>query len=331
MAKTVWETNVPTALKVYGNSLLELARQRPGIFCLGADLTGPTETDLLRDELPRQFANLGIAEANLMGVAAGMARSGAIPFVNTFGVFATRRAFDQIAMQIAYPAANVKIVGFMPGLTTPGGVTHQAIEDVALMRALPNMTVIEPCDADQIAHAVRAATAITGPVYLRIKRGEIPILADSKSVDFEVGKAQPLREGADGHIFTCGLMTALVLEAVDKLASQGVHMGVTNLHTIKPIDRAYIADRLARTPCALTVENPSIIGGLFSAIAEVAADSDTRCRISPVGIRDTFAEGASASYLFDKYGLSVSSIVEQAVAAVAGQGIAPLPVDVAHD
>ena len=160
MSGTVWATDTPTELKAYGKALVELARARPEVVCIGADLTGPTETDLFRDELPDQFFNIGMAEANAVGIAAGMARSGDLPFVHTFSVFASRRAYDQIAMQVAYPRLNVKLIGFMPGLTTPGGVTHQAIEDLALMRALPNLTVIEPADAPQTRAAVQALSLI---------------------------------------------------------------------------------------------------------------------------------------------------------------------------
>ncbi len=187
MSATVWATDTPTELKAYGRALVELARSRPEVVCVGADLTAPTETDLFRDEIPDQFFNLGMAEANAVGVAAGMARAGDLPFVHTFGVFATRRAFDQVAMQLAYPRVNVKLIGFMPGLTTPGGVTHQAIEDIALMRALPNMTVVEPADTGQIRAAVTALADYDGPVYLRLKRGEVPVLAAASGCRVRAG------------------------------------------------------------------------------------------------------------------------------------------------
>jgi transketolase len=160
-----------TVLKPYGAALLALARRRPEIICLGADLTRQTETDLFRDELPGRFINIGVAEANMIGIAGGLARAGHVVFVNTFGVFCTRRCFDQIAISIAYPALNVKIVGFMPGLSSPGGPSHQAIDDVALMRALPNMTVVEPADAIETQQIVAAVADHPGPVYLRLKRG----------------------------------------------------------------------------------------------------------------------------------------------------------------
>ena len=310
MSATVWETNTPTALKAYGSTLLKLAQERPEVVCLGADLTGPTETDLFRDTLPERFFNIGMAEANLMGIAAGMARSGDLPFVNTFGVFATRRAFDQIAMQIAYPPANVKIVGFMPGLTTPGGVTHQAIEDIALMRALPNMTVVEPADATQIRQAVRAIAEHDGPVYMRLKRGETPVLLEDKSEAFELGKGQLLREGRDGVIFACGLMVTLALEAARSLAVRGFEVAAANIHTLKPLDRPFVTELAARTGVVVTAENHSVIGGLGAAVAEAVLAAGIPAGFAQVGIRDCFAEGASAPFLFRKYGLSTEAIVQ---------------------
>src|ERR1700691_5913792 len=185
-----------TVLKPYGAALVELARRRPEIICLGADLTRQTETDLFRDELPDRFINIGMAEANMISVAGGLARAGRVAFVNTFGVFSTRRCFDQIAMSVAYPNLNVKIVGFMPGLSSPGGPSHQAIEDVALMRALPNFTVIDPADALETTLAVAAIAAHPGPVYLRLKRGEIPVIfEDSHRLDLH--RAQKLVGSAD--------------------------------------------------------------------------------------------------------------------------------------
>src|ERR1700761_8341399 len=165
-----------TVLKPYGEALLALARARPDIICLGADLTRQTETDIFRDAIPERFINVGMAEANMIGIAGGVARAGHTVFVNSFGVFCTRRCFDQIAMAVAYPALNVKIVGFMPGLSSPGGPSHQAIEDVALMRALPNFTIVEPADAIETRQAVAAIADHSGPVYLRLKRGEIPAI-----------------------------------------------------------------------------------------------------------------------------------------------------------
>jgi transketolase len=310
MSATVWATDTPTELKAYGNALVDLAARRPEVVCIGADLTGPTETELFRDTIPERFFNMGMAEANAVGVAAGMARAGEIPFVHTFAVFATRRAFDQVAMQVAYPRTNVKLIGFMPGLTTPGGVTHQAIEDLALMRSLPNMTVIEPADARQIREAVTALADHQGPVYMRVKRGEVPLLADSQSHSFSLGKADVIREGSDAVIFACGLMVTLALEAAELLTGEGMDIAVVNVHTLKPLDIETICELADRTGAVVTAENHSVIGGLGSAVAEVLFDAGIRCRGTRVGVLDTFAEGASPGYLFDKYGLSTEAIVD---------------------
>jgi transketolase len=310
VSSAVWPSDVPTALKAYGLALREVAHEQPEVVCIGADLTSPTETDLFRDAYPGRFFNVGMAEANAVGIAAGMARAGAIPFVNTFGVFATRRAYDQIAMQVAYPRTNVKLVGFMPGLTTPGGVTHQAIEDLALMRALPNMVVVEPADGHQIRGAVHATAGYEGPVYLRIKRGEVPLIEGAGDRDFALSRADVLRDGQDVVILACGLMVTLALDAARQLEADGLSVAVANVSTLKPLDREQILVLSARTGRVVTAENHSIVGGLGGAVAELLMDAGVRCRFARVGIRDTFAEGGSASYLFEKYGLSAAAIVE---------------------
>jgi transketolase len=310
VSATVWAAGTPTELKAYGRALVELATARPEVVCIGADLTGPTETEEFRDTIGDRFFNLGMAEANAVGVAAGMARAGDMPFVHTFSVFATRRAFDQVAMQVAYPRANVKLVGFMPGLTTPGGVTHQAIEDLALMRALPNMTVIEPADAAQIRAAVTAAADYRGPVYLRLKRGEVPVMAEAQDREFRLGQAEVLRDGDDAVIFACGLMVTLALAAADRLGRAGKQVAVVNVHTLKPLDKQAICELAARAGAVVTAENHSVIGGLGSAVAETLFEEGIRCRGARVGIADTFAEGASPAYLFRKYGLSTEAIVD---------------------
>jgi transketolase len=307
MSATVWATDTPTELKAYGKALVELARSRPEVVCIGADLTGPTETDLFRDELPGRFFNIGMAEANAVGIAAGMARTGDLPFVHTFGVFASRRAYDQIAMQVAYPRLNVKLVGFMPGLTTPGGVTHQAIEDLALMRALPNLTVIEPADATQTRAAVAAIADLDGPVYLRLKRGEVPVLPAGP--EFRIGAVELLKDGSDAVIFACGLMVTLALAAAEQRQKEGHSIAVVNVHTLKPLDAEAICRIANSAGAVVTAENHSVIGGLGSAVAQALLAGGVKCRGTQVGIADTFAEGASPGYLFAKYGLSTEAIV----------------------
>jgi transketolase len=302
-----------TMLKPYGAALVELARRRPEIVCLGADLTRQTETDLFRDEIPERFINIGMAEANMLSIAGGLARAGRIVFVNTFGVFCTRRCFDQIAMSVAYPNLNVKIVGFMPGLSSPGGPSHQAIEDVALMRALPNMTVVEPADAIETEQIVEAIADRPGPVYLRLKRGEIPLIFDHTH-RLDLTKAQVVAggEGSDVCIVTAGMMLPASLAAARTLAKNGVAAAVINVPVIKPLDGATVAAMARRSRIVITVENHTIVGGLGSAIAEALAEAGISAPLRRLGIADTFAEAGSREYLFAKYGLSTQNIVEMA-------------------
>lgn len=292
-----------SATKHYGEALLDAARKDTRIVCLTADLTLPTETDLFRDHLPDRFHQVGIAEANMIGIAGGLARSGEIPFVHSFCVFVTRRCYDQVAMQVAYPRANVKIVGVIPGLTTLLGVSHQAIDDMALMRALPNMTVIEPSGPDQVRAAVAAIAAYDGPVYLRLKRADGTEKTNGAASDFTIGKMRILREGKHGLIIACGLMVDIALSAANLLAAEGVETTVVDMATIKPLDPGLI--ELARQmPVVVTAENHSIIGGLGSAVAELLMENDVHTKFRRVGVRDTFAEGGTTPYLLEKYGLS---------------------------
>jgi transketolase len=295
--------------KYYGETLLALAKADPRIVCLTADLTLPTETDLFRDALPERFLQVGIAEANMIGIAGGMARSGEIPFVHSFCVFATRRCYDQIAMQVAYPKANVKIVGVIPGLTTLLGVSHQATDDIALMRALPNMTVIEPSGPGEVPAAVRAAAAHDGPVYLRLKRADgtehVPAVSEEA---MPIGRVRILRPPGEGLLLACGMMVEQAMLAAERLAAEGIHVGVADVPTLKPIDPEIAA--LARSARAvITAENHSIIGGLGSAVAELLMEAGIRCGFARVGVRDVFAEGGTTPYLFERYGLTADAIV----------------------
>ncbi len=294
--------------KVYGEALLQAARADERIVALSADLTAATETDLFRDALPERFFQVGIAEANMVGIAGGMARQGDVPFLHTFSVFATRRCYDQIAMQLAYPRSNVKIVGFIPGLTTMLGVSHQAIDDIALMRALPNMTIIEPADVRQVPAAVQAAAAHDGPVYLRLRRPEGPPPEPLEPTPLVRGQLDLLRDGSDGVIFACGLMCAAALVAADQLASQGLSVAVANVATLKPLDEAGVQAIAARCGTVVTAENHSVIGGLGSAVAECLLEAGVRVGFERVGVRDVFAEGGSTPYLLARYGLDAPAI-----------------------
>jgi transketolase len=314
-----------TVLKPYGAALVELARQRPEIVCLGADLTRQTETDLFRDEIAGRFINIGMAEANMLGIAGGLARAGHVVFVNTFGVFCTRRCFDQIAMSVAYPRLNVKIVGFMPGLSSPGGPSHQAIDDVALMRAVPNMTVVEPADAIETRQVVAAIADWPGPVYLRLKRGEIPVIFDDDH-RLDLGAAQVIAGNAEAEvcIVASGMMLPAALAAARTLADNAVTAVVINVPVIKPLDTTTITAIARRSRLVVAAENHTIVGGLGSAVAEALAEAGVAAPLRRVGINDTFAEAGSREYLFAKYGLGTNDII-----AAVWRGLAlnrPMPV-----
>lgn len=296
-------------MKPYGAALVRLARSRPDIVCLGADLTRQTETDLFRDQLPDRFFNIGMAEANMIGIAGGLARAGHTVFVNTFGVFATRRCFDQLAMAVSYPGLNVKIVGFMPGISTPGGPSHQAIDDVALMRVLPNMRVLDLADATEIAQAVDIAAQERGPIYLRLKRGEIPKIFGDDHV-LELGKANLVRDGDEVALIASGMMVPGAIAAADVLGAHGFSVAVLSSPSIKPLDVVGITRLAARARLVVTVENHSIIGGLGSAVAEAMAEAGIGAPLRRIGIQDKYAESGTRDYLFRKYGLDVQTIVQ---------------------
>ena len=321
----MFEPPYNTVLKPYGEALLALARQRPEIVCLGADLTRQTETDIFRDAIPERFINVGAAEANMIGIAGGLARAGHVVFVNTFGVFATRRCYDQIAMAIAYPKLNVKIVGFMPGLSSPGGPSHQAIDDVALMRALPNMTVIDPADAIEVAQSVAAIADHAGPVYLRLKRGESPVIFEN-SHRLDLGKAQVLNGGerCDVCIVAAGMMIPAALAAARTLEDNGVVATVINAPVIKPLDAATIVAAARHSRIVITAENHTVIGGLGSAVAEALAEAGVAAPLRRIGIADVFAESGSREFLFSRYGLGTQDIVDAAWRGLAINRPAPI-------
>ena len=317
-------------LKPYGKALVALARRRPEVLCLGADLTRQTETDLFRDQIPDRFINVGMAEANMIGIAGGLARSGHVVFVNTFGVFCTRRCYDQLAMAVAYPNLPVKVVGFMPGLSSPGGPSHQAIDDIALMRALPNMTILDLADATEIEQSVAIAADIPGPVYLRLKRGEIPrIFGEGHRLDLH--HVQTLRPGGDIALIASGMMVPATLAAATALEAQGVAATVVNAPVIKPFDAAGVVAAVRGRRAVITVENHSVIGGLGSAVAEALAEAGVGVRLRRIGVQDTFAESGSREFLFHAYGLDVARIVQAAWTELGCRGpapvIAPIPVE----
>lgn len=296
---------------VYGETLVALARGNPAIVALDADLCKSTMSVIMQDHFPERFFEMGIAEANMMSTAAGLALGGKIPFVHSFAVFVTGRGYDQIRQSISIAALNVKIVGSSAGLSDFGdGATHQSVEDLSLMTALPNMTVISPCDAVEIRKALPAIVKHPGPVYLRMGRNDMPDLLD-EDASFEIGPVRRLREGLDVVIFATGVMVAIALEAAECLETKGISARVVSVSTLKPLDVEGIRQECREMHAAVTAEEHSVIGGLGSAVA-----STLRRRPIPlefVGIQDRFGiSGASQEELLQYYGLTVEAIVETA-------------------
>jgi transketolase len=308
------------------HALVRFGAAHPEALVLSADLTASCEADGFRDTYPARFFSFGMGEQNMMGFAAGLAREGFAPFVHTFGVFITRRPFDQVAMSIAYPCLPVRLLGFLPGVATPGGATHQATDDVALMRALPNLTILDCGDATEVESLLPAMHAVPGPVYARVLRGEVPRLFPA-SEPLAVGRARPLGDGDDVTLLSAGICTEEALRAALALRARGV--GVRHLHvsTLKPFtDPAVAAAVAAPARGVVTVENHSIIGGLGSATAELMAELGCPRPLVRLGLRDTFAHGASRPYLLAEYGLDAAAVVA-AVARLVGR---PLDVPAAE-
>jgi transketolase len=312
-AMNVSEVSAPEAVdKPFGQALVQLARTRPEVVGLTADLGRYTDLDLFSQQFPERFFQIGMAEQNLIGVAAGLARTGYLPFATTYCVFAARRAYDFIAIDLAYSRANVKVMAGLPGITTGYGATHQGIEDVALMRAIPGLIVIDPCDATEIEQAVPAIADYAGPVYMRLLRGKVNRILNPDTYRFEIGKARRLRPGDDVLFISTGLMTGRALEAARALRGEGIEAGVLHVPTLKPFDSEAVAEAAARAACVVILENHSIIGGLASAVCEVLALSRIPARLERVGVPDRFLECGSTDYLAHKYGLSTARIVETA-------------------
>ncbi len=291
----------------YGQTLVKLGEENPNIVVLDADLSKSTKTADFAKKFPERFFNAGIAEANLMGMSAGLAAAGKIPFASTFAVFATGRAFEQVRNSIAYPKLNVKVAATHAGITVgEDGGSHQSVEDVSLMRSLPNMTVIVPADAVETDKAVRAAAEHQGPVYIRLGRLDLPVILP-EDYEFKLGKAVVLREGWDAAVFANGTMLALALEAAEELAREGVETAVINVSTVKPLDTATVAEVARQAGAVVSAEEHSIIGGLGSAIAEALVEN---CPVpmERVGLMDTFGESGSPWELMEKYGLTAAGI-----------------------
>lgn len=295
--------------EAYGEALLQLGKENPDIVALDADLAKSTKSYDFGKVFPERFFDMGVAEQNMIGTAAGLAASGKIPFCSSFAIFASGRAFEQVRNSVAYSALNVKIGASHAGITVgEDGGSHQSVEDIAIMRVLPNMTVFVPADAVETAGAVRAAAAINGPVYIRLGRAGVPVL-HGPDFKFEPGKAVVLREGKDATIIATGIMVTAALEAADYLAEKGIKAGVLDVHTIKPLDVDAIT-RVARgTGALVTAEEHSIIGGLGGAVAEALAEN---CPVpmKRIGIMDKFGTSGSPDELLVNYGLTSGSIAK---------------------
>ncbi|MEW6723769.1 MAG: transketolase family protein [Bacillota bacterium] len=295
--------------EAYGTALVELGAELPGLIVLDADLSGSTKTSEFKKAYPERFFNVGIAEQNLLGTAAGLALAGKIPFASTFAVFATGRAYEQIRNSIAYPRLNVKVAATHAGLTVgPDGASHQALEDIALMRAIPNLTVIVPADAVEARLAVREAARLKGPVYLRFSREATPVIFD-EDYEFDLRKAQVVRPGRHVTIVATGVMVSQALQASEQLeAMEGISAEVINVSVIKPLDVRTILESAEKTGCVVTAEEHSIIGGLGSAVAETLVEN-LPVPMTRVGVLDKFGESGSPEELLRAYGLDAEAIV----------------------
>lgn len=295
----------------YGKALADLAKERDDVVVLDADLAGSTKTSDFKKVCPERFVEVGIAEQNMVGIAAGLAASGKVAFASTFGVFATGRCWEQIRLAVAYPRINVKIVATHCGISVgEDGASHQALEDIAIMRALPNMTVISPADAYEAYAATKAIADYDGPVYMRMGRAEFPTSTE-EGAPFVIGKATVMREGSDVTLVACGQMVSFCLEAAEDLAAEGISAEVINMSTIKPLDAETLMVSVSKTGCCVSAEEHSIIGGLGSAVAEVLSENRP-VPLERVGTRDTFGESGKPDELMEKYGLTAAHIVEAA-------------------
>jgi len=301
----------------YGEALVELAETNPKVVVLDADLAHATQTIKFRNVCPERFFNAGIAENDMIGVAAGLSTCGYIPFASTFAMFAAGRAYDAVRNMVGYPHNNVKICATHAGISVgEDGATHQCNEDIALMRVIPGMTVINPADDTETRAAIAAAVAYEGPVYIRLGRMACPIFNDPATYHFELGKGVQLREGTDVTIVATGLMVYEAIQAAEQLAAQGISAAVVNIHTIKPFDSEIICRNAAKTGAVVSVEEHSIIGGLGSAVAEALAEG-CPAPLVRVGVQDVFGHSGPAAQLLQEFGLCASNIVVKAKEAIA--------------
>ncbi|AEB75099.1 transketolase family protein [Clostridium botulinum] len=296
--------------EAYGKALAKLGMENPNVVVFDADLSKSTKTSEFKNVCPERHFNMGIAEANMMAVAAGFSTCGKIPFASTFAIFAAGRAFEQIRNTICYPKLNVKVCATHAGITVgEDGASHQSVEDISLMRSIPNMTVINPSDAVETEAVIRAIAEYNGPCYVRLGRAAVETINDNADYKFEIGKGITLREGKDATIIATGIMVEAALEAYNMLAEEGIKVKVINIHTIKPIDTELITKAAQETGIIVTAEEHSVIGGLGSAVCEVVSETHP-VPVMKVGIKDVFGESGKPNELLKAYGLTAEDIVK---------------------
>jgi transketolase len=297
--------------RAHAKNLVKWAADKPNVLLLSADLTSSCESELFRDAYPDRFLSMGIAEQNMHSFAGGLAREGFFPFIHTFAVFIYRRSYDQIAMSIAYPNLPVRMFGFLPGVTTPGGASHQALEDIAIMRSLPNMTVLETGDATEVESVLDVAHQVNGPVYVRMIRGEVPRLFD-KNQAMTFGRARRLREGNDIVLISSGICTEEALRATAVLTIRGVSVSHLHISTLKPFNDPQVIAAIEKTKYGvITMENHSTLGGLGSCVAQAMLEHNVAKKLLKIGIQDTFMHGASKNYLMQEYRIDAQALIAQ--------------------
>lgn len=303
------DAGTPTRMAPFGEAMVRLGHEMPELVGLSADLAKYTDIHVFRDAFPDRFFQMGMAEQAMLGAAAGLAETGLVPFATTYGVFASRRAYDFLLLDIAEPRLNVNVVGALPGLTTGYGPSHTATDDIAIMRAVPGLTIVDPCDSVEIEQAVPALARSDGPSYMRVLRGSVPSILGEYGYEFRLGEAQEVRPGRDLVFVSSGLMTMRALHAADVLARDHIDAAVLHVSTLKPLDEEKIVATAGSGRLVVTLENHSLIGGLFEAIASCLARRGRHCPIVPIALPDEFLAAGALPTLHDRYGLSVDAVV----------------------
>lgn len=311
MIASIAEEGQRTTKAPFGHALARLAEERPDIVGLSADLAKYTDMHIFREAHPERFFQMGMAEQAMLGAAAGLAEAGLTPFASTYSVFATRRAYDFLCLDIAEPQLNVNVVGALPGLTTGYGPSHQATEDLAILRGMPGLTIVDPADSVDIEQAVPVLAAHPGPTYMRLLRGTVTTVLDEYDYTFQLGHAAQLRGGRDVLFISTGLMTGRALAAAQELERDHIDVAVLHVPTIKPFDRDTVVREAAKGRLVVTLENHSLVGGLAESVASCLAFAQTTARIVPVGLPDEFLAAGALPTLHDRYGLSVAAIKDR--------------------